>query len=125
MANDLNPSESDSADWNAALAAVNRLAGARNAVRSLHVEAGTDNPKTDKTKDAPNGDALAQAHLEIEKAAAALKTVQPDLRTWTDHHNHDTPRRTRRGPVWFLIALIWVGMVAVIISAIQAVKTLM
>ena len=120
------PLLADNAEWNAAVAAVGRLAGTRRVLRDLHEQAageptsGSNPPATPDIDD----DELEKARREIEKAAAALQVVQPELTVQSNFLNSNPPQRSL-WPVWLLIGFIWTGMVAVIITAIQAVKILM
>lgn len=126
MSKEIKPHLIDSAEWNAAVAAVGRLAGTRRVLRDLHDEAAGEPVSVPNSPAAPaiDDDELEQARREIEKAAAALQVVQPELTAQSSILNSIPPQRSL-WPVWLLIGFIWTGMVAVIITAIQAVKTLM
>jgi hypothetical protein len=63
------------------------------------------------TKTASTDDALAEATLaganDIERASAALRSVQPDLEIWRD--GAAMPRRSRHSPAWLAIGVVWVS----------------
>ena len=67
-------------------------------------------------------DQLARDIAAIERAAAALRKAEPDLRSWTELPTPAPHYKTQ--PVWLLIGVLWASTALVTLGAVYAISAL-
>jgi hypothetical protein len=66
-------------------------------------------------------DQLAREYADIERASAALRLGEPDLRSW---HRPAPPAARKPEPLWLLIGVLWISTAIVTAGAVAAIATL-
>ncbi len=69
-------------------------------------------------------DPASQRELaEIDRAASALRSVQPDLEAWPDDRV-EPPVAQRPRPIWPAVLVMWIGGIAILSVAIATTVSL-
>ncbi len=67
-------------------------------------------------------DQLAREYADIERASAALRLGQPQLRSWSTPAAPAAAKKPRA--IWLLIGVLWLSTAVITIGAVAAIATL-
>jgi hypothetical protein len=67
-------------------------------------------------------DQLAREYADIERASAALRLGQPQLRSWSTPAVPTAAKKPRA--LWLLIGILWLSTAVITVGAVAAIATL-